>query len=153
MEINVSLSRKLLDLVSIVKKITRQEFNADGSAKGPTLTQYRMLFEIEKGVCHVGKLSEVFGISQPATSIMVNTLVKEGFVRRVPHPTDRRQIKLHLTAKAIAKMETGYQRAFSKIDEKLAGLSVTRKRAMVKELGELSQLLSGPEKQAHHEQE
>jgi DNA-binding MarR family transcriptional regulator len=135
-----------MDLVSIVKKLARQEFVAGGGGKRPTLSQFQLLYEIQNGVCHVGKLAEAFGISQPATSIMVNTLVKEGLVERVPHPMDRRQIDLHLTAKGSEEMETGYHRAFTKIDKKLSSLSATRKNEITKLLGELTDLLSETEK-------
>jgi len=145
MELDASLSRALLDLVSVVKRIIRQEFNVEAGAKTPTFAQLSLLHKIKNGVCHVGKLSEALGISQPATSIMVNTMVKEGLLKRAPHPTDRRQIELHLTAKATAELETGYQRAFSKIDKKLSALSAPRKRELSKQILELSQLLSGAE--------
>jgi DNA-binding MarR family transcriptional regulator len=146
MEQDTSLSGALLDLVSVVKRAVRQEFNVETGSKTPTFTQFSMLHKIKNGVCHVGKLSEAFGISQPATSIMVNTMVKEGLLKRVPHRTDRRQIELRLTAKATAELATGYQRAFAKIEEKLSPLSATRKSEIVKQLRELSRLLSRVER-------
>jgi DNA-binding MarR family transcriptional regulator len=146
MEKDASLSRALLDLVSAVKRILRQEFNVEADTKAPTFTQFRILHKIKNGVCHVGKLSEAFGISQPATSIMVNTMVKEGLLKRVPHPTDRRQIELRLTPKATAKLNTGFQRAFSKIEEKLSPLSATKKSEITRQILELSHLLSGLER-------
>jgi DNA-binding MarR family transcriptional regulator len=143
MELEAILSRDLLDLVSVLKTIVRREFvKGEAGAKTPTLTQLRMLHKIKKGVCHVGKLSETFGISQPATSIMVNTMVKNGLLKRVAHPTDRRQIELRLTPKALASLETGYKRIFSKIDEKLSPLSAAKKTALSKQIRELSRLLS-----------
>ncbi|MGB7435753.1 MAG: MarR family transcriptional regulator [Candidatus Acidiferrum sp.] len=137
-----SLSRELLDLSSALKKIVRQELRAQAGAQAPTLTQFRILHAIKRGVCHVGKLSEEFGISQPATSIMVNAMVKRGLLKRVPHPKDRRQIELHLTPKAIVSMDTIYKRAFSKIDRRLSPLSAARRHSLAKEIREVSSLLS-----------
>jgi DNA-binding MarR family transcriptional regulator len=136
------LSRELLDLVSVAKRLVRQEFKSESGAGLPTLTQFRILHRIKNGVQHVGQLAEAFGISQPATSIMVNTLVQEGLLKRVPHPTDRRQIELHLTTKANAHLETGYRRAFATIDGKLSSLSAAKKKAIAKQLRELTDLLA-----------
>jgi DNA-binding MarR family transcriptional regulator len=96
------------------------------------------------GTCHVGKLAESFGISQPATSIMVNTLVKQGLLKRVPHPTDRRQIELQLTSKAIHLLNTGHKRTFAKLEKKFASLSGAKKKALATQLRELSLLLTDP---------
>jgi DNA-binding MarR family transcriptional regulator len=145
MEYEAPLTRELLDLVSAVKRMVRQEFNAQSDPGAPSLTQYRMLRRIQDGVRHVGKLAEASGISQPATSIMVNTLVEEGYLRRVPHASDRRQVELHLTAQATTSLETGYQRAFAKIEERLSVLSKSKKKEIAKQIRELSQLLSRTE--------
>ncbi len=142
MELKATLSRDLVDLATVLTRIVKQEFKAEAGANAPTLTQFRMLHKIKSGVCHVGKLSEAFGISQPATSIMVNTMVKEGLLKRVPHPKDRRQIELHLTSKATTYLETIYKRAFAKVDERLSALSVTKKKAIAKQICEVSRLLS-----------
>jgi DNA-binding MarR family transcriptional regulator len=142
MEQESTLSHDLMDLVSAIKRIVRQEFSNEAGSNGPTLTQYRMLHRIRGGVKHVGALAEAFGISQPATSVMVNKMVKDGFLKRIPHPTDRRQIELHLTAKADSQLQSGQRRAFLKLDEKLSVLSKTRRNEIAKQIRELSRLLS-----------
>lgn len=145
MDNNATFSRDLVDLATVVIRIVKQEFKAESGANAPTLTQFRMLHKIRRGICHVGKLSEAFGISQPAASIMVNTMVEEGLLKRVPHPNDRRQIELHLTAKATSYLETIYKRAFAKVDARLSSLSVVRKNSIAKQIREISRLLSQPD--------
>ena len=142
MEQESTLSHDLMDLVSIIKRIARQEFSNEPGPNGPTLTQYRMLSKIRDGVRRVGTLAEAFGISQPAASIMVDTMVKEGLLERVPHPTDRRQIELHLTPKANSQLQSGRRRAFLKIDERLSVLSKTKRNEVAKHIRELSRVLS-----------
>jgi len=141
METKATLSRELVDLATVLTSIVKQKLKAEAGANVPTLTQFRMLHKFKSGICNVGKLSGTFGISQPATSIMVNTMVKEGLLKRVPHPRDRRQIELHLTAKATTNLETIYKRAFAKVDERLSALSVKNKKAIAKQLREVSRLL------------
>ncbi|MCC8957664.1 MarR family transcriptional regulator [Bradyrhizobium sp. Pear77] len=137
-----TLSHDLMDLVAATKRIVRQEFSNEAGPNGPTLTQYRMLHRIRGGVRQVGTLAEAFGISQPAASIMVSKMVRDGFLKRVPHPTDRRQIELHLTAKANSQLESGLGRAFLRLDEKLSVLSKTKRNEVAKHIRELSRLLS-----------
>jgi DNA-binding MarR family transcriptional regulator len=141
MKMEATLSQELVDLALAVMRIVKQEFKAQAGLSSLTLTQFKILHKIKNGVRHVGKLSEVFEISQPATSIMVNTMVQQGLLKRVPHPTDRRQIELHLTTKGSAKLETSYKQAFAKIDGKLMGLSKAKKDAGLKQVRELSRLL------------
>src|ERR1700719_4263065 len=95
-----TLSRELEDLALVLMRIIKREFKADAGAGVPTLTQFRMLHAVRRGVRRVGKLAEEFGISQPAASIMVDAMVKEGLLKRAPHRADRRQVELRPTAKA-----------------------------------------------------
>jgi DNA-binding MarR family transcriptional regulator len=67
-----------------------------------SFTQLRILLAIEYGKDQVGKLARSAQVAQPAMSKTVNRLISLDFVRRDPHPTDRRQIKLSLTPKGTA---------------------------------------------------
>lgn len=67
-----------------------------------TFTQLRILLAIEYGKDQVGKLARSAHVAQPAMSKIVDHLIRLGFARRDPHPTDRRRITLSLTAKGSA---------------------------------------------------
>ena len=82
-----------------------------------TFTQLRILLAIEYGKDQVGKLARSARVAQPAMSKIVDYLIGLGFVRRDPLPTDRRQIKLSLTAKGAAMT----QRVRRKAAEKYVG--------------------------------
>lgn len=141
-----SLSRELVDLSFTLMEIIKQEFKVAPGDDAPTLTQCKVLMMIRGGVCHVGKLSDAFGISQPAASLMVDAMVKDGLIRKVPLPEDRRQIRLQLTPRATSSIEAIHKRAFRRIDRRLAGLSETKKKSLARQLRELSRLVaeSGP---------
>jgi len=136
------LSHELADMALILMEIIKQEFKSSAGVNAPTLTQFKMLYTIKDGIRHVGKLAEVFGISQPATSKMVNVMVKDGLLKRIPHPNDRRQIELHLTPKAQTSIQSLYKRAFEKIDERLEDLSSTKKKSLAKQVHEITKLLT-----------
>ena len=139
---NLNLSRELADMSLILMEIIKQEFKVGAGKNAPTMTQFKMLYVIRDGVGHVGKLAEAFGISQPAASKMVDIMVKDGLLKRFPHPHDRRQIELRLTPKASASIETMYKRAYAKIDERLEDLPDAKKKNLVKHLQEVKALLS-----------
>jgi len=67
-----------------------------------SFTQLRILLAIEYGKDQVGKLARSAHVAQPAMSKIVDHLIRLGFARRDPHPTDRRRIKLSLTPKGAA---------------------------------------------------
>jgi DNA-binding MarR family transcriptional regulator len=142
MKTKVSLSRELADLSLVLMEIIKQEFKAKAGAGCPTITQFKMLHVIKGGVSQVGKLSEAFGISQPATSIMVDTMVKDGLLKKSVHRRDKRQIELHLTAKARSRFNSIYKGAFVKIDHRLSDLADEKKISLARQLHEISTLLS-----------
>ena len=141
-----TLSRELVDLSFALMEIIKQEAKVAPGDDAPTLTQCKMLMVIKGGVCHVGKLSEAFGISQPAASLMVDAMVKDGLIKKVPLPEDRRQIRLRLTRRATSSIEAIHKRAFKRIDRRFAGLSAAKKKALARQVHEISRLVaeSGP---------
>jgi DNA-binding MarR family transcriptional regulator len=140
-----ALSRELADLALVLMKIIKREFKSESGPGVPTLTQFRMLHVVRRGVTGVGKLAELFGISQPAASIMVETMVKDGLLKRTPHPVDRRQVELRLTPKAAARLDAILGRAFKKIDARLEALPSAEKKALARGARAAARLLSGPE--------
>ncbi len=80
----------------------RYKVRSHPDVKELTFTQLRILLAIEYEKDQVGKLARSVQIAQPAMSKIVDHLVSFGFVRRDPHPADRRQIKPSLTPKGTA---------------------------------------------------
>lgn len=76
-----------------------QQARSHPEVKELTFNQLRILLAIEYGKDQVGKLARSARVAQPAMSKLVSHLIALGLARRVPHPTDRRQIKLVLTPK------------------------------------------------------
>jgi DNA-binding MarR family transcriptional regulator len=141
MKIKSTLSHELANLALILMEILKQECKSASGTTAPTLTQFKMLYIIKGGVRHVGKLAEALNISQPAASKMVEIMVLDGLLKRIPHPHDRRQIELHLTAKASANINAIYQRAFKTIEDQLSSLSTAKKKHLAARIQEISCLL------------
>ncbi|MBT9545637.1 MAG: MarR family transcriptional regulator [Candidatus Sericytochromatia bacterium] len=142
MKNNQHLSHQLLDLTKVVTRLVKEEFRGDGSL---TLTQFNILKTVNHGICQVGKIAKSFGISQPATSIIVNSMVEQDLLQRVPHPNDRRKIELQLTARAKKHLEKGYQNVFAKMDARLSSLTDSEKITLTQQIQQITLLLSKEE--------
>src|SRR3984885_5006999 len=105
----LDMALKLYEIAGPIFVSLKEEVNPAGGkarshpeVKELTFTQLRILLAIEYGKDQVGKLARSAQVAQPAMSKIVDRLIRLEFVRRDPHPTDRRQIKLSLTAKGAA---------------------------------------------------
>jgi DNA-binding MarR family transcriptional regulator len=65
-----------------------------------TQTQLLMMLAIHAySRCTMGTLARSMHVSMPTVSGVVDRLARAGFIRRFPHPEDRRQVLVELTAK------------------------------------------------------
>jgi DNA-binding MarR family transcriptional regulator len=101
------------------------------AAKELTFTQLRILLAIEYGKDQVGKLAKSAKVAQPAMSKIVDHLIRLGFARRDPHPTDRRQIKLSLTPKGAAMTRRVRLKAARKYAGPIKNLSASDRKKLL----------------------
>lgn len=65
-----------------------------------TQTQMLLMLAIHAySRCSMGMLARSLHVSLPTVSGIVDRLSVSGYIRRLPHPTDRRQVLVELTAK------------------------------------------------------
>lgn len=68
--------------------------------RGVTQTQFLILMAIHGyGRASMGTLARNMRVSMPTASGIVDRLARSGYVRRSPHPQDRRQVIVEMTAK------------------------------------------------------
>ncbi len=101
------------------------------AVKELTFTQLRILLAIENGKDQVGKLARSANVTQPAMSKLVDLLINLNFIRRDPHPTDRRQIKLSLTPNGIAMTMRVRLKAAEKYVETIKNLPPVDRKKLV----------------------
>ena len=111
--------------VSLKEEVNPASYKARShpDVKELTFTQLRILLAIEYGKDQVGKLARSAHVAQPAMSKTVDHLIRLGFARRDPHPTDRRGIKLSLTPKGSAMTERIRLKAAEKYVDAIRDLS------------------------------
>jgi len=71
--------------------------------RGVTQTQFLVLAAIRGYTrCTMGTLARSLHVSMPTVSGLVDRLVRAGYLRRIPHPEDRRRVIVELAPKAQA---------------------------------------------------
>ena len=71
--------------------------------RGATQTQFLVLVAIHSyGRATMGTLARSLHVSMPTASGIVDRLARAGYVRRAPHPQDRRHVIVETTAKGEA---------------------------------------------------
>ena len=73
----------------------------------------RCLDWLSEGPLSASRLAEATGLSSAATTAMIDRLERKGFVRRVAHDTDRRQVLVEMTEAGQARIWAIYGRLAS----------------------------------------
>ena len=65
------------------------------------------IYHSKDGECQLAEIGGLANSSKPATSQLVERLVKQGLVERMEDPLDRRNTKLRLTDKSLLLIQNG----------------------------------------------
>lgn len=90
-------------------------------------------------VANPGELAERAGVTRATMTGLIDTLVKDGFVRREPAPNDRRMMSVSLTEagqRLMAQILPGY---FRRVARMMKHLSQSERRTMVQLLSKIQQ--------------
>ncbi|HEY6421751.1 MAG TPA: MarR family transcriptional regulator [Pseudonocardiaceae bacterium] len=108
-----------------------------------TLTQLSALFSLHRhGPMSAGELADHERVRPPSMTRVIAALAELGFVERSPHPTDRRQTVVALTAAGRAHVDAEVSARERWLDERLAELSADE-RAVLCRAAELIDRMAG----------
>ena len=82
--------------------------------------------------CHVQELAQRLGIEPPSVTRKTQELEQAGHLRRVPDPSDRRAVTLHITPKGRKMAERLWQAQRSIIADALRDWDITERREFVR---------------------
>jgi DNA-binding MarR family transcriptional regulator len=85
-----------------------------------------------RGALSVGELAGAERVQPPSMTRTVNSLSDLGLVRREGHPTDRRQVVVHLTDAAVTVLDEDRRRRDAWLARRLAELSPDERRCLRK---------------------
>lgn len=117
-----------------------------------TMQQMKVIMMLEhKGEMPVSALAESLNVSLPSMTGIVDRLVQNELVERVPSPTDRRVILLRCTEKARDIFDGLFQSAFIRFQEVMSGLKSTDREMISIGLRLLSEAYDQFSRTAHKE--
>ncbi len=108
-----------------------RNFLAQSKETGISMAQFGALISIQrKGSCAVSHISQALGISNAATSQMLERLVQQDLISRAEDPHDRRAKQIEVTPKGRQILETNLQARQKWLDD-LAGTLSLAEQAQV----------------------
>jgi DNA-binding MarR family transcriptional regulator len=83
-------------------------------------------------------LAEAAGVTRATMTGLIDTLERDGLVKREPDPNDRRMMSVRLTAKAERFLETLLPQHFKQVSALISPLSETERKTLVRLLTKIS---------------
>lgn len=115
-------ARELLEVMPLVMQDLRRTMRSH-SAPDLRVPELRSLaFLRHSPGSNLTDLAEYIGVSLPSMSKLVDTLAYRGFIDRQPDPTDRRRVRLTLTAEGLSVLSKAREAVKTAFAAKLARL-------------------------------
>lgn len=113
----------LINLLFTVGKMLKEKFKQDG-VNGITFSQVKTLHFIEgKKNLTMKELADELNITPPSVTSLIDPFVLHGLVKRVYDPSDRRIVRLALTAKGKTYLTEHYKTMKQKMEKLVANLN------------------------------
>lgn len=133
------------DLAAMILKVLPQFGRlAASSLHGslPSLARSRVLLQLRPGPLRVGELARSCMLTAPAVTALVDSLVRDGHVRRMDHPTDRRVVMVALTDRGRAETKRVRDRFASTLSRVLAELTPVERARLFRAFADLDTALA-----------
>ncbi len=137
------IARRILEVFRAMKRYLRGEF-PPFSESGMSEEKLRCVAALRfLGKSHLKSLAAYDGLSPSSQCIMLNQLVRDGFVSRADDPADRRNVFYALTEKGKALADAARARRLRLLCERLANLGEAEKTRFAQAL---ATVMAGVEK-------
>ena len=104
---NFSHVQNAIAFISGYKKFT-SELNTDLKSIGLAPESFFMMHILASATDQTTtRLADKLGMNLPTATKLIDRLVSDNYVHRKPHPSDRRQIRILLTADGLKKVDEG----------------------------------------------
>lgn len=95
--------RTLNDHLAHLLTQANRHLNRQLSAEGVSIDQWRLMKVLsESGGLTMGKLAEELALNNPSVTKLVDRMMEDALVYRVPDPDDRRKVRMFLSDKGAA---------------------------------------------------
>jgi len=123
------LAVQFLAVVPRAMRVIRQQMRALARPSF-SVPHFRIMGRLYRGPATASELAEIQGVSMPAMSRMVDSLVKRGYLERTQTSRDRRHIHLHHSKKGRLEFERIRRIVQSHLAESVSMLKPADKKAL-----------------------
>lgn len=102
--------------------------------------QAAVLAILRDGPRRISDLTGYAGVAQPTMTVLVDRMERQGWVRRVPDPADRRAVRVEITPAGEETIAQLLAVRAASLAQRLMSLSVTDRAAIARALPALSTL-------------
>jgi DNA-binding MarR family transcriptional regulator len=132
----------ILDTIPRSMRAIREQMRS-GRAAGMSVPQFRLLLYVRRNPgTRLSAVADHLGTTLPATSQLVERLVRAGLVTRAQNPEERRQVELNLTEAGTAALGECDDRTRAWLCGRLTALDQRRLEALAAALEGLRSALS-----------
>ena len=143
---DVRVAGMLLSLLPRIGKIAAQVAHERGAI---TLERARILWQLVEAPRRSGELAQRCALTPASVSELVDSLERDGFVRRSEDRTDRRVVVVEITARGRREIERVGELMRAPVAKIIAGLSSEKRVRLAAALADLQEALASPKESTH----
>jgi len=137
----VRLAGMLLSLLPRIGKLAGQVAQNRGAI---TLERARILWQLVEAPRRSGDLAQRCALTPASVSELVDSLERDGFVRRSEDRTDRRVVVVEITARGRREIERVGELMTAPVAKIIAGLSAEKRSRLSAALADLEEAFAAP---------
>lgn len=145
---DVKLAQQLLGLLSRIGPIWQAAVRDTNSGSAVRMKVLGLLSR--SGPTRAGELAHVCGITPPAMTEMIESLVEDRHARRDPDPTDRRAVLIAVTPAGQVEVDRVQAAATAALLKSLERLSAEQRARLRAALADLDDVLAAESKESKH---
>lgn len=114
---------EIFSLMFEMGRLLKHQVSVDGCGPATYLHLETLRYIQEKGTPDMQEVAEYLRVKSPSATRLINALVTDGLLKRVPDPADRRRIMLSLTPSGVRMLDTATKKrtqAFARVIEPLS---------------------------------
>jgi len=134
-----TVTKTLICSIFNAGQILRERARAESNLTDYSFLHMHTLHYLEEsGSVNMKEVANFLHITPPSATSLINSLVTRGFVVRVGNESDRRTIKLQITAAGRTLLKNSFKRIMTDVEKHVARLSEAEQQAFIAILNKIS---------------
>jgi DNA-binding MarR family transcriptional regulator len=140
------LAGMLLSVLPRIGKLAAQVAHERGAI---TLERARILWQLVEAPRRSGELAQRCALTPASVSELVDSLERDGFVRRSEDRNDRRVVVVEITGRGRREIERVGELMRAPVAKVIAGLSAEKRARLAAALADLQEAFAAPKESTH----